>query len=137
MTYSIIKTKQQYENYCDLLHELVRDNSTRNTDDVELLTLLVEKWEKDNLESWPKFDPIQLIKELMDLNNLKAKDLGDILNLSKGTISKMLNYQKSLSKDTIRKLALRFKIDQAALNKPYPLVRHVPSNHKVLSAVKS
>ena len=41
----------------------------------------------------------------MESNNIKAKELGEILNLSKGTISKILNYQKGLSKETIRKLS--------------------------------
>lgn len=38
----------------------------------------------------------------MEANGLNASKLGNILNLVKGTISKILNYQKGLSKDTIR-----------------------------------
>ena len=49
----------------------------------------------------------------------------DILDLSKGTISKILNYQKGLSKDTIRKLSDYFKINQEAFNRPYKLINKV------------
>lgn len=42
-------------------------------------------------------------KALMNDHGLKARDLGEMLNLSKGTVSKILNYQNGLSKDSIRK----------------------------------
>lgn len=57
----------------------------------------------------------------MHENNLKAKDLVAVLGLSKATISKILNYQKGLSKDTIRKLSAYFKVSQEAFNRPYRL----------------
>ncbi len=37
-------------------------------------------------------DPIELLKILMEEHNLKAKDLLQILDLSKGTVSKIHNY---------------------------------------------
>ena len=57
----------------------------------------------------------------MNENNLKSKDLVQILNLTKGTISKILNYHKGLSKESIRVLAEYFKVSQEAFNRPYPL----------------
>lgn len=124
MNYRIIKTEAQYNEYCDRLHGLVMDKSTRDSEDVELLTLLIEKWDSENIEL-SDFDPVQLIKELMKQNGLNASDLGDILNLSKGTISKMLNYQKGLSKETIRNLAIHFKLSQEAFNQSYKLKNQV------------
>ncbi|HOY14596.1 MAG TPA: helix-turn-helix domain-containing protein [Saprospiraceae bacterium] len=100
------------------------DKSTRDSEDVELLTLLIEKWDSENIEL-SDFDPVQLIKELMKQNGLNSSDLGDILNLSKGTISKMLNYQKGLSKETIRNLASHFKLSQEAFNRSYKLKNQV------------
>lgn len=124
MNYSIIKTENQYDEYCDRLHELVMNSSTRDSDDVELLTLLIEKWDFENIELLD-FDPIQLIKGLMKQNGLNASNLGEILKLSKGTISKMLNYNKGLSKETIRNLATHFKLSQEAFNRPYKLKNQV------------
>ncbi len=124
MNYRIIKTEAQYNEYCDRLHGLVMDKSTRDSEDVELLTLLIEKWDSENIEL-SDFDPVQLIKELMKQNGLNSSDLGDILNLSKGTISKMLNYQKGLSKETIRNLASHFKLSQEAFNRSYKLKNQV------------
>ena len=117
MAYTIIKTEKQYEEYCNDLHKLVKNEQTRDTDEVALISLLTEKWENDNIPSI-ELDPISLIKELMNQNSLNAKELGEMLELSKSTISKMLNYNKGLSKDTIRKLSLHFKVSQSAFNKP-------------------
>ena len=60
----------------------------------------------------------------MEENSLKPKDLVEILELSKGTVSKILNYHKGLSKETIRKLSQYFKISQEAFNRPYRLESH-------------
>lgn len=57
----------------------------------------------------------------MEGNGLKAKDIAELLKLSKGTVSKMLNYQKAFSKQSIRILADHFKVRQEAFNKPYEL----------------
>lgn len=89
-----------------------------------MLTLLIEKWDNEH-NSFQDSDPIELLKALMDEHDLKAKDLVEILELSKGTISKILNYHKGLSKDTIRKLSDYFKLSQEAFNRPYKLIHEV------------
>ncbi|OYX94200.1 MAG: transcriptional regulator, partial [Sphingobacteriia bacterium 35-40-5] len=66
-------------------------------------------------------DPVQLIQSLMEEHQLKAKDLVEILRISKGYVSDILNYKKGLSKDVIRKLAFHFKVSQEAFNRPYSL----------------
>ena len=82
-------------------------------------------------------DPIQIIKSLMKDHNLKSKDLIEILHLSKGTISKMLNYQKGLSKDTIRILANYFKLNQEAFNRPYKLKNAINKKFKDASLMNT
>ena len=66
----------------------------------------------------------------MEDHSLKAKDLASILNLTKGTVSKILNYQTGLSKDTIRKLSDRFKLNQEAFNRPYKLKNPINRKYK-------
>ena len=127
LKYTIIKSEEQYFKYCDILEKLVLQTKDDFIDEIELLNLLIEKWDRENIDLY-KMDPIRLLKNLMNENNLKAKDLVEILNLSKGTISKILNYHKGLSKETIRKLSVYFKVSQEAFNRPYkiinPLNRH-------------
>jgi HTH-type transcriptional regulator/antitoxin HigA len=121
LEFRIIKTQAQYDSYCDTLEELVAQEDQDSQDKIELLTLLIEKWDQEHT-TFEDSDPIMLIKSLMEEKSLKPKDLGDILELSKGTISKILNYHKGLSKDTIRKLSEYFKLNQEAFNRPYRLM---------------
>ncbi len=124
LKYTIIKSREQYDKYCDTLEELVCNENKDVKDEIELLTLLIEKWDTEN-NSLMDSDPIKLLKSLMEENNLKSKDLVEILGLSKGTVSKILNYHKGLSKETIRKLADYFKVSQEIFNRPYRLVNEM------------
>ncbi len=124
LKYTVIKDLKQYKKYCDNLEALIVKDNNSTKDEIELLTLLIEKWDNEH-STFYESDPIELLKALMEEHDLKAKDLVDILDLSKGTISKILNYHKGLSKDTIRKLSDYFKLSQEAFNRPYKLIHEV------------
>ena len=124
LKYTVIKDVEQYKKYCDILEELILNENNATRDELELLTLLIEKWDNEH-NTFKDSDPIELLKALMNEHDLKAKDLTGILDLSKGTISKILNYHKGLSKDTIRKLSDYFKLSQEAFNRPYKLINEV------------
>lgn len=139
LKYTIIKNREQYDNYCDILEELVFQKNDQKQDEIDLLTLLIEKWDAEHT-TMNDANPIEILKSLMAEKELKSKDLMDILELSKGTISKILNYNKGLSKDTIRKLSDYFKVSQETFNRsykliheknvhfPYPSLRHANKN---------
>lgn len=134
LQYTIIKDEEQYKRYCDILENLISQN--KNQDEIDLLTLLIEKWDNEH-DTFTDADPIELLKALMNDNNLRAKDLVEILNLSKGTISKILNYHKGLSKDTIRKLSDYFKVSQEAFNRPYRLKNKMNRNFRNASLMNT
>lgn len=122
LKYTVIKTKNQYIEYCNKLEELLCSAEPQlvYSDEIELIELLIDKWDLEN-NSFTELDPIQFLKSLMIQNKIRAKDLTVILGLSKGTISKILNSQKGLSKETIRKLSDYFKVSHEAFNRPYKL----------------
>ena len=122
LKFTVIKSQEQYDKYCDILENLISED--KNQDEIELLTLLIVKWD-DEHNTFNDSDPIELLKALMNEQNLRAKDLVDVLDLSKGTISKFLNYHKGLSKDTIRKLSDFFNVSQEAFNRPYRLKNEI------------
>ena len=124
LKYTVIKDVEQYKKYCDILEELILNANKATKDEIELLTVLIEKWDNEH-STCNDSDPIELLKALMEEHNLKAKDLAEIVDLSKGTISKILNYHKGLSKDTIRKLSDYFNLSQEAFNRPYRLIHEV------------
>jgi len=118
MKYTIIKNKKQYNDYCNILEDFIVSENPKYQDEIELLSLLIEKWDNEH-NTLIKLNPVQVLKALMSENNLKAKDMVEILGLSKGTISKILNYNKGLSKETIRKLSQHFMVSQELFNRPY------------------
>lgn len=124
LKYTIIKTEEQYSEYCEKLENLICEESKTFQDEIDLITLLIEKWDNEH-NTMLELDPIELLKSLMAEHGLKSKDLVEILGLSKGTISKILNYQKGLSKETIRNLSGYFKLTQEAFNRPYRLKNEV------------
>lgn len=127
LKYKVITSKNQYKEYCNILEQLVfsglKDRNTK--DEIALLTLLIEKWDATHYPL-TEIDPVQLLHALMKDHQLKAKDLADILEVSKGYISDILHYKKGFSKEVIRKLADHFKVSQEAFNRPYKLI--VPEN---------
>ena len=129
LKYTIIKTDEQYDRYCKILDDLVSEDSDKSQDEIELLTFLIEKWDDDH-NTFEDSDPIELLKSLMADHQLNANNLGSILDLSKSTISKILNYRKGLSKDTIRKLSNYFKVSQEAFNRPYTLKNELNKRYR-------
>jgi HTH-type transcriptional regulator/antitoxin HigA len=127
LKYKIIANKTQYKEYSNILEELVFSRSKeRNTkDEIDLLTLLIEKWDAEH-NTFDELDPIKLLHSMMQDRKMKAKDLVGLLRISKGYVSDILNYKKGLSKDVIRKLAEYFKVRQEAFNRPYKLI--APAN---------
>lgn len=136
LKYTVIRNLNQYEKYCTILEELLSLDDKKMQDEIDLITLLIEKWDSEN-NTFNDSDPIEILKSLMEENGLKATDMVSILDLSKGTISKILNYQKGISKDTIRKLSDYFKISQEVFNRPYKLTNEVNRRFRNASLMKT
>src|SRR6478609_1285317 len=134
LQYKVIKTNAQYNRYCDVIEALV--DSGRKTkaiqDEIELLTLLIEKYDADR-NTFDDADPIELLKSLMKDHKMKAVDLANLLDVSEGLVSDILKYKKGLSKETIRILSEGFKLSQETFNRPYEL--HVPVSSKLKEAM--
>jgi HTH-type transcriptional regulator/antitoxin HigA len=122
LQYKVIKTRTQYNKYCDILETLIdsRKNSKAVQDEIELLTLLIERYDEEH-NTFEDADPIELLKFLMKEHKMKAVELAKLLHVSEGLVSDMLHYKKGLSKETIRILSKHFKLNQEAFNRPYKL----------------
>jgi len=131
--YTIIRNDDHYYQYCNELEKLTTRYSSNPSDkildDIDTLTLLIDKYDEEN-NTFDEFDPIQLLKSLMEENEMKNKDLVKLLEVSKGHISDILNYKKGISKKIIRVLSDRFKVRQEAFNRPYPLISKVNRKFK-------
>ena len=133
LKYKIITSEKQYDKYCKTLEELVfsLQKTKAMKDEIALLTLLIEKYDEEHYGS-ELAEPIVLLKSLMKDHKMKAVDLANLLDVSEGLVSDILNYKKGLSKETIRILSERFKLNQEAFNRPYKL--HVTLSPKFKNA---
>jgi HTH-type transcriptional regulator / antitoxin HigA len=129
LKYTLIKSLTQYNSYCKALENLLEgsEKSINVGDEIEMLTLLIEKWDAEH-SAFDEVAPIELLHSLMQDHKLKAKDLVGILGISKGLVSDILNFKKGLSKDIIRTLSEYFKVSQEAFNRPYRLKNQANSH---------
>ncbi|MEA2098535.1 MAG: hypothetical protein U9P72_00220 [Campylobacterota bacterium] len=101
-----IKNEKEYDDVLDRIDELMELNLTMGTtlsDELEVLVMLIEKYEEKNWAiSEP--DPVEAIKVRMEQMHLKQKDLVPYIgNASK--VSEVLNKKVGLSLSMITNLA--------------------------------
>jgi HTH-type transcriptional regulator/antitoxin HigA len=108
---------------------MTRKKTKDQQDAVELLTLLIGKWDEEH-DTFSDADPVELLIYLMKENKVKAITLAKELEVSKSLISDIIHYRRGLSREMIRKLAERFRVSQELFNKPYELVSQ--SNPEVI-----
>ena len=116
----IITTEQEYEKALARLAIIFEaDPDSAEGMEAELLVTLIEKYEKEHYPiSLP--DPIDAIRELMEMKGLKDKDLIPAIG-SKTTVSLVLNRKRALTIDMIRKLSERLGLPVEVLIQPYKL----------------
>jgi HTH-type transcriptional regulator/antitoxin HigA len=74
-----------------------------------LLTILIVEYERENYPI-PDLEPLEFLKGLMELKDLKQKDLVGILG-SKGVVSEVINGKREISKAQAKALGEYFKVD--------------------------
>lgn len=111
-----IQTKAQKDEFLkqvDLLMSIDEDELTQEKADIlELLTILIEDFERRNYQLSTKATPQDILIELMENNDLKQKDLIDIFG-SKGIVSEVVNKKRSISKSQAKALGERFNVSPA------------------------
>lgn len=99
---------------------MVKKKTKHHQDAIELLQLLIEKWDEAH-NTFADADPIQVLRYLMNEHGLKSVDISKTFDISPSLVSDILHYRRSLSKEIIRKLAAHFSVSQELFNRPYPL----------------
>lgn len=101
MKLKVIRTKKEYEAATDRIYSLINsqaeqiERGSKKGDEIELLSLLVEKYEEENFPiSAP--DPIEAIKLRMDQMNLKQKDIAPLFG-GETRASEVLNGKRQLT----------------------------------------
>ncbi len=114
----VIKTEKEYQAALSRLEEIFDSKKgSKNADELELLSLLIEKYE-DEMKPIDLPDPIEAIKFRMDQLGYKQKDLAKAIGL-KSRVSEILNKKRKLTIDMIRRLHDTLGIPTEVLIKEY------------------
>ena len=108
---SVIHGEKENGRYLAMLEELDQKGSKLTPAEqrlAELLTLLIEHFEEKTYALKPA-SPTDVLRELMDANDLKQKDLVDVF-LTPSIVSEVLNGKRGLTVEHIRKLSRRFHV---------------------------
>ncbi len=109
-----ITSERQHEEYLSVLDKLASKlNPTKEEEKyAEVLMTLIEAYEEEH-HSVPDASPVEILRTLMDANDLREKDLVPIFG-SESIVSEILNKKRGLNKSHIEKLSKRFRISPAA-----------------------
>ena len=76
---------------------------------MDLLTVLVEAFEEEHYPLSRKVTPLEVLKELVETNGLKQKDLTDVFG-TPSIVSEVLHGKRNLTIEHIRRLSARFNV---------------------------
>lgn len=106
----VIHNDAELEMYTDALFRLtaVESPSPSQAEAIELLTLLVERYEQEHYPI-PAADPVSVVRFLMEQQNLTQRDLIPQFG-SESAVSMFMTGQRNLTLEQLRKLSTRFKL---------------------------
>ena len=106
----VIHNDAELEMYSDALFRLtaLEDPSRPELEAIELLTLLVERYEQEHYFV-PKADPVSVVRFLVEQQNLTQRDLIPQFG-SESAVSMFMTGQRNLTLEQVRKLSARFKL---------------------------
>lgn len=108
-----ITSERQHEEYLSVLDRLTSKENPTNEEEkyAEVLLTLIEAYEEKH-HAIPDASPIEVLRALMDANDLRQKDLASIFG-SESIVSEILHKKRSLNKTHIEKLSNRFHVSPA------------------------
>jgi HTH-type transcriptional regulator / antitoxin HigA len=109
----IITSEKQYDLYAETLFQL--ESQSRLTLEEESYAKILMNFIAEYDEAHHpirKASPVEILRTLMDANNLRQKDLAPIFG-SESVVSEILGKKRDLNKSHIQKLSKRFSVSPA------------------------
>lgn len=109
-----IRSAHQHQEYLSVLEKLAsKENPTREEEQyAEILITLIQAYEEKH-NAVPDASPTEVLRALMDANNLRQKDLVRIFG-SESIVSEVLHKKRALNKMHIERLSKLFHVSPAA-----------------------
>ena len=119
MKLRIIKTDEDYQIALKRVDKIFHaKKGTKEQDELEILVMLIEKYENEIVGDFPDPDPIEAIKFKMEQMEMTQKDLARVLGL-KSRASEILSRKRPMSISMIRKISQALSIPADILIQPY------------------
>lgn len=108
-----ITSDRQHAEYLSVLDQLAGKEHPAPEEEMyaQVLLTLIEAYEGEHY-AVPDAPPIDVLRALMDANNLRQKDLVSIFG-SESIVSEVLHKKRALNKSHIQKLSKRFHVSPA------------------------
>jgi HTH-type transcriptional regulator/antitoxin HigA len=106
----LIQSDEELAQYTEELFALTTKSDLEPAEEqaVELLTLLIERYETDQYPV-PEADPVEVLRFLLDQNGLSQRDIASELG-SETTVSLVLARKRQLTREHIARLSERFHV---------------------------
>lgn len=122
MKFKLIKTEEEYQNALKHLDKIFHaKEGTPEQEELELLVMLIQKYEDEIVGEIPDPDPIEAIKFKMEQMEMTQKDLAEVIGL-KSRASEILSRKRPMSINIIRKISVALSIPADILIKPYETI---------------
>jgi HTH-type transcriptional regulator/antitoxin HigA len=119
MQIRIIKNDKQYQQTLKRVDKLFHASpGSKEQEELDILVLLIEKYETEKYGEFPDPDPIEAIKFKMEQMGMSQKDLAETIGL-KSRASEILSRKRPMSIAIIRKLSKALSIPADILIQPY------------------
>ncbi|MGB2621771.1 MAG: helix-turn-helix domain-containing protein [Candidatus Acidiferrum sp.] len=108
-----ITSERQHQEYLAVLDKLARKERPTSVEEkyAELLMALIEAYEEEH-HAIPEAPPVEVLRALMEANDLRQKDLAPILG-TESIVSEVLRGKRELNRGQIEKLSKRFRVSPA------------------------
>ena len=109
----LIRSEEQLAAYTRALYQLTSESrpTAAQIEAIELLTLLIERYEEENY-SVPKATPADVLRFLLDRHGLKQRDIAADLG-GESVVSEVLSGKRRLNAAHIAEISKRFRVSPA------------------------
>jgi len=122
MKLTLIKTEEQYQKALKRLDKIFHSKKgTKEQEELEILVMLIRRYEDETVGEFPDPDPIEAIKFKMEQMDMTQKDLANVIGL-KSRASEILSRKRPTSINIIRKISKALSIPADILIQPYETV---------------
>jgi antitoxin component HigA of HigAB toxin-antitoxin module len=105
-----VKSKAAHAQALGLINALLGYELSRDqTDYLEALTLFVHEYEQQFVSA-PERNPVELLKHLLEENDLTTKDLAQLLDVDQSLASRLLSGTRKITPERARRLGEHFGV---------------------------